>query len=248
MAETHGAFASPLTQSRPRDVSLTAGGRTLVGLAVVLVAGAIVAGVAMYRVVERQADERRAILTEGVMTTGTVTRLWNDDDNRRKVRYQFAAQGRIVTGEQSVSSERRRTLHVQSPIDVRYVPSNPAVNDLGGPPRSGMPVAVPFMVPPVVAGLGVLCLVLIHRQRRLLVEGRVAPGIVTGHTNYRSSHGGTHRSITFTFPLLSGAIASGKSGASRKPPAIGSAITVIYDPDEPSRSAVYPFSLVRPAR
>ena len=43
-------------------------------------------------------------------------------------------------------------------------------------------------------------------------------------------------------------MASGKSCASSKPPALGSVVTVVYDPDQPRRNAVYPFSLVKPAR
>lgn len=250
MEDARDAFVAPapLTASRPRDVRLTAGGWTLVVLAVLLFAAAVGAGIGMYGVTQRQAEERRAIVADGVMTTGAVTRLWTDGDNRRKVRYEFAADGRAVSGEQRVSTERRRTLQVGSRLDVRYLPSNPAVNDLGGAPRSGMPMALPFIVAPIIAGVGALCLWQVHRQRRLLSDGRVAPGVVTGHSKHRSSHGGTHRSITFTFPLLSGATASGRSGVSSTPPAIGSAITVVYDPDQPTRSAVYPFSLVRPAR
>jgi hypothetical protein len=76
----------------------------------------------------------------------------------------------------------------------------------------------------------------------------VASAKVTGHAKHHRSPGGTHPSITFAFPLLMGAVASGKSGASSKPPAIGSAITVVYDPEQPRRNAVYPFSLVKPAR
>jgi hypothetical protein len=54
--------------------------------------------------------------------------------------------------------------------------------------------------------------------------------------------------MTYEFPLLSGAVASGKAGTSAKPPAIGSVICVIYDPESPKRNAVYPLSLVIPAK
>jgi hypothetical protein len=47
--------------------------------------------------------------------------------------------------------------------------------------------------------------------------------------------------------VLSGATSTGKAGTSSKPPAIGTVITVVYDPDRPARSQVYPVSLVRPA-
>ena len=246
---SHVPAAPPaLATSRPRDVALTKGGRALVVLSLVLFVVAIAAGVGMYGKARRQAEERRAIVEQGVMTTGLVTRLWSDGDDRRRVRYEFAVNGRVVRGDRDVSTERRRTLVTGSSVDVRYLPADPTVNDLGGRPRSGMPMALPFVVAPLLAALGVLCLVQVHRQRRLLSEGRVTSAMVTGHAKHHGSHGATHRSITFTFPLLSGATASGESGASSKPPAIGSAITVVYDPDQPRRYAVYPFSLVKPAR
>jgi hypothetical protein len=238
----------PLTSTRPRDVQLTGGGRTLVVFAVLLFAAAIGAGVGLYGQARRQALERRAFVDEATMTTGVVTRLWPRGEHRRRVGYEFTVNGRVIGGARDVSTERRRALQVGAPIDVWYVPSRPTVNELGDRPRSGMPMAVPFVVSFVLAALGGLCLFLIHRQRRLLAEGRVASGVVTGHEKHHSSHGGTHRSVTYQFPLLSGAVASGKAGASSKPPTLGSAITIVYDPDEPRRNAVYPFSLVKPAR
>ena len=45
--------------------------------------------------------------------------------------------------------------------------------------------------------------------------------------------------------LLSGAVRKGHSSANKRSvPAVGSVICVIYDPDNPRRNAVYPFSLV----
>ncbi len=37
----------------------------------------------------------------------------------------------------------------------------------------------------------------------------------------------------------------GRGGERRNPPAIGSTITVIYDPDKPKRNEPYPLQLVR---
>jgi hypothetical protein len=75
----------------------------------------------------------------------------------------------------------------------------------------------------------------------------VAPAIVTAHQKQKTSNG-THRSLTFEFQLPSGKRTTGKSGTSSKPPAVGSAICVVYDPDRPTRNGIYPLSLVRPAQ
>jgi hypothetical protein len=174
-----------------------------------------------------------------------VTRLWKDGDNRRKVAYRFEVEGVSFSGDVDVSSERRRSLAVGDAIDVRFLPDNPRVNDLGGTGRSSLPAV---MAPIVALGLsvaGVLCLFAIRGQRRLLEDGRAAPAIVTGHKTISSSRG-KHHSMTYDFPLLSGAVATGRANTSSNAPAVGSVITVIYDPERPERSRVYPFSLVRP--
>jgi hypothetical protein len=114
-------------------------------------------------------------------------------------------------------------------------------------PGGGMPLWLPFLVAAGVAALGGLCLRELHRQRRLLTEGRAAPAVVTKHTDTKDSHGGKHKTITYDFPLLNGAMRTGTSGTSSKPPAVGSVICVVYDPDVPTRNKVYPLSLVTPA-
>jgi hypothetical protein len=236
----------PLTTSRPRDVQLTAAGRGLVIMAVALGVGALGALVGLSSVAYRQADQARALVEEGVTTPGEVARLWASGDDRRRVNYRFVANGHVHEGRVRVSDEHRRALHVGSALSVRYVPADPNINDLGGAPRDGMPIIMPYLVAcAMVSGSG-LCLMAIRRQRQLLTDGRAAPALVTGHAQHRTSRGGKHRSLTYSFPLLSGAVASGKSATTRTPPAVGSVIWVIYDPEAPTRHRVYPLSLVTP--
>jgi hypothetical protein len=243
----------PLKLSRPRSVELTATGQFLVVMAVGLFAGSIAAGLVLHREAARQAETRRALVTTGVMTTGEVTQLWSkddddddDDDDRRRVAYRFAANGQTYTGRVRVSEERRRSLVVGSPFPIRYVPADPRIHDRGGTPPGGLPQWLPFPFAAGMVTLGGLCLWATHRQRRLLSEGRVVPAVVTGHRSQHTSHGGKHRSMTFEFPLLNGSVRTGASGTSDKPPAVGSVICVVYDPERPARHQVYPFSLVRP--
>jgi hypothetical protein len=219
----------------------------LTATAALLFAGAVVAFVLLSLEAGREADARRALVEEGVTIAGEVTRLWTSGDDRRRVNYQFIADGRPYDGRTRVSTERRRTLNVGSQVTVRYVPRDPTINDLGGVPGSGMPLVLPYAIASLLAAGGAICLVVIRRQRRLLADGRAAPALVTGHVRHRTSHGGTHRAIAYDFPLLSGGVASGRSNTTRKPPAIGSVICVIYDPELPQRNSIYPMSLVTPA-
>jgi hypothetical protein len=124
---------------------------------------------------------------------------------------------------------------------VRYLPSDPAVNHPRGWQEKPMPVWIPYLVAAGLAVAGWLAMRGILSQKRLLAEGRPAPALVTRHT--RTQHGKT---MHYEFVLLSGAIAKGRSGPARKPPAVGSTICVLYDPENPRRNAPYPLSLVKP--
>lgn len=172
---------SELDSSRPREVSLTAGGRALFAVAILLFAGALTVGVVLERRVAHEAEARRA---------------------------------------------------------------NVVASALPG----ALPPWLPVFVVASIGSAGLLCLLLLNSQRRLLMDGRPAPAVVTAHVKLQSPHGGAHRSIRYAFPLLSGAMETGKSDATRKAPEVGSVICVIYDPDRPKRSMPYPFPLVRPAR
>jgi hypothetical protein len=106
--------------------------------------------------------------------------------------------------------------------------------------RTTLPLWLGPLAGVALAALGLLCgLPLIH-QRRLLVEGRAVPGIVTKHEKTAK---GT--AAEFQFTLLNGATGTGKTGPSSKPITVGSSICVLYDSESPRRHAVYPLSLVR---
>jgi len=246
LAELKRTFVAPsgLESSRPRPVRLTMAGRFLAGFAVFLFGAAIVLGVVLTRQARRDAARAQTLAESGVMTGGTVTWLGRDGDDRTRVRYRFLVDGRTYNAEGRVSSARRRELVVGSSIDVRYVPDDPRLNNLGTSRRGGLPIGIPILVAAVLGLPGVAMLLGIGAERRLLSEGRVAPGIVTGKQKRHSSHGGTHESMTYDFPLLTGLVASGKSSTS-KPPAVGTIVCVVYDPERPARNRVYPFSLVR---
>ena len=248
LADLQRAFVAPprLAMSRPRPVQLTAGGRALVVVAVLLFAGSVGGGLVLFREAREQAGAQQALVDRGVMISGEVTRLWPSGDNFRRVRYRFIVDGHTYESTERVSTARRRALQVGSAIEVRYVPGDPQQNDLGGSPDPSLPIWLPFVVSTAAAAMGLLCLFAIQKQRRLLTDGRAAPAIVTAHHRHHSGHGGTHRSLTYEFPLLNGATATGRSQTSSKPPAVGSVICVIYDPDRPTRSMAYPFALVQP--
>jgi hypothetical protein len=249
LTELQGAFVAPrgVSLSRPRAIRLTAAGRALMAMAVLMFAGAILALVGLSRIAGGQAETRRALAERGATTTGEVTRLWASGDNARRVSYRFQVDGRTYNDSAKVSREARRALVVGAPVGVRYLPANPEVSHVAGAPPGAMPPAIPYVAAVAIAAAGVLCLLAINAQRRLLAEGRAAPAIVTGDTRQRTSHGGQRRSLTYEFLLLTGVVMRATCVTSSKPPQVGSVVCVIYDPEQPSRSAIYPLQLVAPA-
>jgi hypothetical protein len=246
------AFVPPheLSGSLPRDVQLTAGGRALYAVAMTLFVVALAVGIGLHRAAIRQAENQQTFARDSVSANAQVTRLWrgSDDSKQPWVAYRFEASGRPYIGRAKVRLSRWRTLQTGSPLDVRYLPADPSQNVVIGAEPGVLPAWLPFLLAAAAGTGGVLCLVGLNRQRALLTDGRPAPALVTAVVKHQTSHGASRRSIRYTFPLLSGAIATGKSEAPRKAPAVGSVICVVYDPDRPRRSQPYPFALVRPAR
>jgi hypothetical protein len=105
-----------------------------------------------------------------------------------------------------------------------------------------MPLWLPYPVAGALALASFLIAREIRRQRRLLAEGRPAPALVTRHEGNRQG-----KVAHYEFPLLSGALARGKAGPQKKPPAVGSLLCVLYEPDRMRNNSLYPLSLVRPA-
>ncbi len=242
-------FVTPpeLLRSRPRDVRLTVGGRALYVAALVLFAAALAVGISFHLKASRDAEHWATFDRESVSASAEITRLWrgSGDPKPAWVAYRFKAAGSDYAGQSKIRVSRWRALERGSAIEIRYLPTDPQQSVIVGGDRSLLPAWLAFVLAAAIGSGGVLFLVLLNGQRRLLMEGRPAPALVTAVVTNKTSHGGSHRSIKYTFPLLSGAIATGKSEAPRKAPAVGGVICVVYDADRPSRSRPYPFPLVR---
>jgi hypothetical protein len=238
-----------LDRSLPREVRLTAAGRALVVASAALCIGAVAAGVGLAARAGRQAEELRLLQRNGASTAGEVTRLWRGEGESRRRRfmaYRFTVDGRAYERHVRLGLSAWSALRVGSEVPLRYLPSNPALHyRLGAEPRPESPLLA-FAAGGALALCGGLVLLPLRAQRRLLAEGRAAQGFVTRHR--RTQHVHHHGTVFhFAFEVLSGATVHGKAGPGTKTPAVGSAICVLYDPDDPRRNAPYPFALVEPA-
>ena len=230
-----------LGYSSLRPVRLTGSGIALLAVAGAMLLGAVAAGIGLGTTARRQANDLRLLQEQGVNTDAQITRVWRgtDKDQQHLVSYRFTAEEREYVARKGVPPRVWQTLRAGSSLPVRFLPSNPKVNHPTGWDDTPMPHWVPYLVSGELAVVAVVLAMLLRKQVRLLTEGRPAPGIVTGH---RRTRNGTV--IRYEFQLMNGATAKGR-GQSRRPPAVGAPVCVLYDPENPRRNAPYPLCLVK---
>jgi hypothetical protein len=230
-----------LGYSSLRPVRLTGAGIAMVVLAGAMLLGAVAAGIGLGTTFRRQVKDLRLLQEQGVNTDAQITRVWRSSgkDQQHLVSYRFTAGELEYTARKGVPPRIWQTLRAGSTLPVRFLPSNPKVNHPTEWDDTPMPNWVPYLVSGELAVIAVVLAILLRKQVRLLTEGRPAPGIVTGH---RRTKNGTV--IRYEFQLMNGATAKGR-GQSRRPPAIGSPVCVLYDPENPRRNAPYPLCLVK---
>jgi hypothetical protein len=232
-----------LERARPREVKLTHSGHALIAGSVAMWLGALGGFAGLTKVAERQAVAQRAFAEQSVEGTAEVTRLWRarGEGNPAWVAYRWSVDGRAYAGQARMRSRQWRALTLGSRIPIRYLAHDPSVSRLPGAGREPMPALVPYIVGGGLALGAAVLLLPLRDQRRLLSEGRAAPARVTRHK--KGQHG---TEFEFEFTALSGTRFKGKGSPRAKPPAVGTPLCVLYDPDHPKRNAMYPFSLVTP--
>lgn len=234
-----------LERSAPREVGLTAVGRALIVLAGLLAAAALVAGVALQLEARRQLQTSSDFDRRSVTASAVVDRLWRKtgDGKPAYAAFHFDANGTRIDGESRMRLPVWRELGIGSTIAVRYLPESPRSFVVAGQRRDRMPFVVPYAVSSLLAALALLCAGAVRRQRTLLSEGRPARAVVTKVKKNKGSHGASYREMFYEFRVLAGTKTTGKAMATTGSD-VGSAITVVYDPDRPTRNRPYPFSLV----
>jgi hypothetical protein len=84
----------------------------------------------------------------------------------------------------------------------------------------------------------------VRRQRHLLEDGRPAPAVVTRLRTWRTQHG-TRNIVYYQFALPDGAPCKGRSNVEGRSIPKDTVICILYDPDNPRRSAPYPLCTVK---
>jgi hypothetical protein len=235
-----------LNRSWPRPTALTGRGIMVHVMSVLMAVGGVTGAALLARETRRQEAGARRMLAEGRETGGEVTRLWRGGgkSNDHRVAYRFAVDGRDYSGHATIRSGYWNSLHVGSGIAVRYLPSAPAHNYPSANPPSPTPAWLPFLVGGMFSVGGLLLPLQVRRQRHLLEDGRPAPALVTRMRKWRTQHG-AHNVVYYQFALPEGGVCKGRCNVEGRFMAKDSVICILYDPDNPRRSAPYPLCSVK---
>jgi hypothetical protein len=238
-----------LYRSRPRAVQLSGRGRVLAVAAVLL----CLAAPAVWMLLERQAHadrvERDALLQSSDVINGVVTRLKRDSKENKTatVYYRFNTDGNAYEAHSKIPMVRWRTLNVGGALPIRYVTANPQWNIPDGVAPGVMPAAIPYLIAPLPAVIGIAFFLAIRYQRRMLSDGRAALAVIKTVTKRRGQHGESIKTMRYEFPLLNGSVQTGSFTTNGKALDVGTSIAVLYVDEYPRRSRPYPLSLVRVA-
>jgi hypothetical protein len=215
-------------------------------LSALFVAGGVIGAVLIAREIRGQQAQARLMRAEGRETEGVVTRLWRGGgkSDEHRVAYRFTVDGRDRTGRATIRSGYWKSLQVGSAIPVRYLPSDPAHNYPSANPPAPTLAFVPFLFGGVFVVTGALLPLKVRRQRHLLEDGRPAPAVVTRMRKFRSQHG-AHNVVYYQFALPEGGICKGRYNVEGRFMPKDSVICILYDPDNPRRSAPYPLCTVK---
>ena len=224
--------ASELAGPLPRKVCATRRGFwTVTGTAIVTVF-ALAATLWLGKNAMQNIQNWEALRRDGSDTVGQVTRTHNG--KHLTVYYSFTVNGTTVTGSAEAPKQFEQILEDSSPLTIRYLPSNPSVNQPAdweyGPSDS-----VWFLLPLPILISGILFLISLRMERSLVADGVPAAAVIT-RSDYHSRGGYT---ATYEFRTEDGRVMSKKVGVPR-PLDIGANIRVLYLRQNPRRSQPYP--------
>ena len=235
----HWTPPAELTRSKPRPVQLSGSGIFMIVLALVLAAGGIVGSVIMRKLALDAQAEALRMQAEGQTVEGVVTRLWRTGgkSSRNEAAYLFFVDGVTLTNTADLNASHWRELSVGSPIAIRYLPAEPRRNYPEADPPQPTPFWLIILIGVIFIGLGALMVWVVRRELRLLRDGQAAPGVVTGNRAYKSN------TVFYEFAVQGGETQRGR--CSRRSIPAGSAICVLYDPENPKSNVPYPCQYVK---
>jgi hypothetical protein len=250
---SNGAWSVPpeLEGAVPRRVRLSGMGITYSILAAAsIVAGVAIASHAIRDELRRDAESQSLtshMMIEGRETEGTVTRLYTGL-GVHGAGYDYSVDGRNYSRGAEIAPEHWRSLQVGSPLTILYLPSNPTESyPESDPPNSHthwyMALPLAGMALFFMFSFAFIQLSAILPKRRLLAWGRPVRAVVTRYTKGSQGRSSGYF-LYYEFSLADGSQCQGKEFKGSQL-AESSAITVLYDPENPRRNTIYPMEMVK---
>ncbi len=223
-----------LTGPLPRNVRLRAGSKrvwTILGFGF-LVAGIIYLAWSSFNMVH-QYRLRAALRASGQVTIGTVS-LVSYQKFKTMVRYTFAVNGVGYSGRSEMPDNVQ--LDKSEKINIRYLPSNPAMNHPADWEWSAWEELGPVSFAVVIIAITAQLPRYLRRERRLAREGIPAEGVVGSCTRDRNG-----LRVAYEFRTEKGERFLGSSDCEDvfQP---GQSIWILYLPGDPARNRSYPLS------
>ena len=224
-----------LTGPVPRNVRLRAGSKQgLTALAYALLAVGVIFVVWNIFSTVQQFKLRTALRASGQLAIGTVSLVGDQTRSGTTVHYTFAVNGVGYLGRSEVPDSVQ--LHDSDKINIRYLPSNPAMNHPADWEWSAWEELQPVSV-------GIIFIVIIgrvpgylRRERTLAREGIPAEGVVGSCTRNRNG-----LRVAYEFRSEKGERIQGTSNCKDvfQP---GQSIWNLYQPGDPTKNRSYPLS------
>jgi TRAP-type C4-dicarboxylate transport system permease small subunit len=215
----------PMEPRRPRLI----GG----GYGVMIVTGAmgiVCAGVTYATLHKFKVDQRFA--KEGQTITGTVLSI-SAARHGHTVRYEFRVDGRPYHGSGNAPNLRSwANARKSKEIEISYLPSEPAINRPAD--ETNLPILIGLALPAFLALIVFMLLSQLRRNFALAAIGRLTNGIVVG------IRPGSKSSTWVYYDFLNdqGVVTRGKSSILSWKVVLGSAVEVLYLPDNPERNSL----------
>jgi hypothetical protein len=214
-------------------------------ISIVLAVAIFVAGLLFFAGTWYAAHQDHLLNQEGQVGDAIVTRTWTEPAKQGftyMVAYRFSIEGKSLNGEAELSQESWEGLRGGSHTPVRYVPGQPENNRLSLADQTTFSYFFPFMVFAFSTLMLVRVVYPLRKERRLLRHGQVAPALVISTpSRIRPRFGYV---TTYEFQLPDGAVRTGSTQQDRLDQR-GDWITILYDPNHPRRSDIYPTRFAR---
>lgn len=227
--------------SMPRPAKWTAQAFFMMGAAGVSVLTTVIAGWFVWQQITRADQVAQQLARDGVTADAIIgdKSISNGKSPTYRVTYRYDVAGHSYGATVRVTRDFYNSATRGSRTRVTYSQSQPSISRIDGT------VTTPWWIVLVIVGAGcavvpVIAFVIL-RQRRLLAFGTPACAIVQ---RVSPTKGGWQ--VTYRFIAPNGDDMPGACAVTRKSkPALGTTLTIVYDPDRPKSNSRYPLNLVK---